>query len=30
MAESDELGDAWWNEFERDLAQNRPKFREIE
>jgi hypothetical protein len=30
MAESDELGDAWWDDFERDLAQSRPKFREIE
>lgn len=30
VAEPDDLGKAWWDEFERDLAQNRLKFREIE
>lgn len=30
IAEPDDLGDAWWDEFERDLAQNRLRFHEIE
>ncbi len=30
MAEPDDLGEAWWDEFERDLAQNRLRFHEIE
>ena len=30
MAEPDDLDDTWWDDFERDLAQSRPKFREVE
>lgn len=30
MSEPDDLGDAWWDEFERDLAKHRLRFRETE
>ena len=30
MAEPDDLGEAWWNEFERNLRENRFKLRTLE
>jgi antitoxin YefM len=29
-AEPDDLGDAWWDDFERELRENRFKMREVE
>jgi hypothetical protein len=30
MSTPDELGEAWWEEFRRDMAQNRPRFSSFE